>query len=404
MPKTRQAVEQAAQLKIYTPQLDKIEARLLEWTEQERYQALVIKAMRHGVPIFEGCYGTSTHEYGVQMDTIFPVASNTKPIIAALLFILLEDGRLELNDPIKKFIPEYDGGGKENIRIWHFLTHTSGIIDDQFYKTVDEYVKQELKIEHPGEDAEEKDWDEYNNKIKKALELPEDTDSRKVWNIISYKGGKVQHEPRKVMSYCNHGYQVLKEVVCAASGESIDNYAQRVLFGPLGMCDTHWVLPEHKWGRTLGRNEKCTGYGWINSEGNYTSESGSGGLKTTANDMARFCEMILGGGKYNDKRVLSPAGVREMTDNYNNYLPGESDSWSLGWNYRGRKVDNEGVLRSPRAIEHGGWAGHRIMVDPERKISVILYFGEYDPAQNIKAAGMYDEFGRINNMIIAACE
>ena len=399
MPKTKQAVEQAAKLKLYLPQLDKLEARLNEWTAEERFQAMVVKATRYGVPVFEGCYGTSTHEYGVKLDTIFPVASNTKPIIAALIMILLEDGRLELNDPVKKFMPEYVGGGKEKILIWHFLTHTSGIADDEFYKSVSEYVKEELKIERPGDDSKDEDWREYNEKIKKALELADDFDDRKLWHILNCRGGKVQHEPRRVMSYCNHGYQILKDVICAITGESIDSYARRVLFEPLGMIDSHWVLPEEKWERTLGRNERCTGYGWINSEGNYKSESGSGGLKTTANDMARFCEMILGGGKYNSKRILSPASIHEMTSNYNAYLTNEWDPWGLGWNYRHKKVDNEGSLRSERALDHGGWAGHKVMLDPKYGISVIIYFGEYD-----QGAGIYGDFGMINNMIIAALE
>jgi len=402
MPKTLRAVEQAARLKLYLPQLDKVEERLLEWTKKDRFQALVIKATRYGIPIFEGCYGTSTHEYGVKMDTIFPVASNTKPVIATLILILMEDGLLELSDPVKKFIPEYDGGGKENIEIWHFLTHTSGIIDDEFYKGVEERLKEELKIERPGDNATEEDWVSFNDKVKKAMGLPDDFDNNKIWNTIHLRFSKVQHEPRTVMSYCNHGYQMLKDVICAITGESIDSYAQRVLFGPLGMVDTHWVLPEEKWGRTLGRNDRCTSYQWLNDKGSYRNESGSGGLKTTANDMARFLEMILGQGKYNGQRILSPASIREMSTNYNEQLTGKWDAWGLGWNYRGNKVDREGRLRSSRALEHGGWAGHKIMVDPEYGVSLIIYFGEYEWDKGGQET--YADFGRINNMVMAACE
>lgn len=395
MPKTNQAAEQAARLKLYVPQLDRLEERLLEWTAQDKFQALVVKATRYGVPIFEGAYGTSTNESGVHMDTIFPVASNTKPIIATLIMILLEEGRLELENPIKKFLPEYDGGGRENIQLWHFLTHTSGIVDDELEKSIDDYVKNELKVEYPGDNASDEDWSQYNANIKKALELPEDYDSNNLWDTLSLRV-ELKNKPRTIMSYCNHGYQKLKDVICAVTGESIDSYAQRVLFNPLGMADSHWILPKEKWGRVLGRNERCTGYGWINSEENYRRESGAGGLKTTVNDMSRFCEMILGQGRYNGQRILSPASVREMTKNYNTALSNPWDAWGLGWNYRGIKVDDAGVLRSEHAVEHGGWAGHKFLVDPERGLSVITYMGEYD--------GGFGDWGRINNMVIAALE
>ena len=341
MPKTQQAVERAAELKIYLPQLDKLEEKLINWTEQERYQALVIRVNRYGTPIFEGCYGTSTNNSGVRTDTIFPVFSNSKIIIATLIMILLEDGCLKLEEPVFRFLPEFTGGGKENINIWHLLTHTSGLSGE----------------------------------------------------------GEVEHPPRKVMMYNNYGYQTLKDIICAITGESIDAYAQRVLFGPLGMIDSHWILPKEKWGRVLGRNERCMGYGWINSEECYTSESGAGGLKTTVNDMISFCEMIRNKGRYNGHRVLSPASVFEMTKNHNPEFTNPFDSWGLGWNYRSTKVDNAGDLRSASSIEHGGWAGHRFLVDPEYGLTVVKYSGSYGEHD-----GELSIWGRISNMIIAACE
>ena len=398
MPKTQQAIEQAAQLKLYLPQLDKLEERLNEFIEQDRCQAIVIKAMRYGVPIFEGCYGTSTNEYGVRLDTIFSVASNTKPVIATLLMILLDEGLIELETKVSKILPEYTGNGREEIRIWHFLTHTSGVIDEEVGKFVHEYIKNELKIERPDEEnSTDKDWDQYDKKVNQALNLPDDSD---YWDILSMRY-ELKNPPRKVMSYCSHGYGKLKDIICKVTGESIDSYAKRVLFDPLEMVDSHWRLPKEKWHRTLGKNEKCTGYGWVNSEGNYNSESGGGGLKTTANDMSNFAQMILNNGRFNGKRILSPASIKEMSSNYNITLPNEWDSWGLGWNYRGKKVDDAGVLRSERAIEHGGWAGHKILIDPEYQLSVILYAGEYPEPNDM---GSHGNWGKINNMVIAACE
>ena len=394
MPKTKQAVEQAARLKLYLPQLDRLEERLIEWTEQDKFQSLIIKSMRYGVPIFEGGYGASTNDSGVKTDTICPVFSSTKPVIATLIFILLEQGRLELGDNVSKFLPEYTGGGREKTTLVHLLTHTHGV-DEAFNKSVENYIKDELKIEHPGENSTREDRKQYYVKIKQALELPEDYENQKVWETVSIRVDLI-NQPGKAMAYSNYGYDRLRDIICAVTGESIDSFAQRVLFEPLEMADSHWTLPKEKYGRVLGRNERCTGYGFINSENCYNNQGGGNGLKTTVDDMSRFCEMILGDGKYNNYRIISPASIKQMASNYNSSLPNAWDSWGLGWNYRGTKVDDSGVLRSADSIDHGGWAGHRILVDAKFGLSVIAFYGQYE--------GYPDDFGRISNMIIAACE
>ena len=392
MPKTKQAVEQAAKLKLYLPQLDALEERLLEWIEQDRYQACMIKVMRHGMPIFEGAYGTSTNESGVGLDTISPIFSSTKPVVATLIFILLEQGRLELEDKACKFLPEYTGGGRENTNLVHLLTHTHGY-DGDLDKAVDNYIKEELKIELPQDGWKDEDWQKYNSELKKALELPEDGS---IWHAVRKRVDLV-NQPGKVMSYGNYGYDILRDIICAVTGGSIDEFAQRVLFGPLLMLDSHWTLPKEKYGRVLGRGERCVGHGWINSENCYNNQGGGTGLKTTVNDMSRFCEMILGNGKYNNRRIISPASIKQMNSNYNSSLPNPWDSWSLGWNYRGTKVDDGGVLRSSDSIEHGGWAGYKLLVDREHGLSAVCSIGQYDDDS-------FPGWGRIHNMIIAAFE
>jgi len=147
----------------------------------------------------------------------------------------------------------------------------------------------------------------------------------------------------------------------------------------------------------IQRGERCTGYDWINSERCFINEGGGNGLKTTVNDMTIFCEMILEKGRFNGKRILSPASVKQMNSNYNSSLPNPWDSWGLGWNYRGTKVDDAGVLRSAGTVEHGGWAGHKVLVEPEQGLTIVVFTGEY-------RENGFGDWGRINNMIIAACE
>lgn len=397
MSKTIQAVKMADTLKLHIPQLDRMEETLLDWTKRdEMFQALVIKATLGGIPIFEGVYGTNTKEGGVRIDTIFPVASNTKPIIAALLMILEEEGKLDLSEPVCRFLPEYVTNGRKIIQLWHFLTHTSGINDEELNCGSHTYIKERFGLEKPGDNPTEEEWNQYWSRVKQELELPADCEWNKMRDTLSLCV-ELKHKPRELMLYCNHGYQKLKDVICRITGENIDTAAQRMLFEPLGMKDSYWVVPKEKWSRILGRNERCMGYPWINTEDNYTNESGSGGLKTTVGDMARFCEMILGEGRYNNHRILSPASIRAMTSNYNAALQNSWASWGLGWNYCGVKVDDTGMLCSKRALDHGGWAGHKILVDPEYGLSVICYSAVYNTS-----TAQY--FTRINNMIIAAID
>jgi CubicO group peptidase (beta-lactamase class C family) len=270
-------------------------------------------------------------------------------------------------------------------------------VDDEFRKAVDKYIQDELKLEGPKDDWKHEDWQEYKTKIAKALDLPEDFDEEKVWYNLNLRVDLV-NQPGKVMAYSNYGYDRLRDIICAITGESIDSYARRVLLDPLGMIDSHWILPKEKYGRVLGRGERCTGHGWINSENCYNNEGGGNGLKTTVNDLTNFSEMILANGRYKGQRILSPASIREMTANYNKSLANAWDSWSLGWNYRGIKVDDAGVLRSAGCVEHGGWAGHKILADREYGLAIVCFTGEYEGGK------VFPGFGRINNMIIAACE
>lgn len=409
MPITKQALENAATLGLRPERFQILEDMLHRYIEQDRIQALVVKATRHGFPIFEGTYGRNTKEYGVRMDTIFPVASNTKPIIATLLLILQEDGLLDLTEPVWHYLPEFHVGGRENICLWHFLTHTSGLRDEEIWPAMGEYAEKEMGLTPPPDDetTTHEEWVAFAKKVCAHLGIeydPEERDRlRDPEYIISLKL-PVNNAPRSHMTYCNYGYQRLKDVIDVVTGESIDDFAQRRLFHPLGMLDTYWRVPREKWPRILGRSDRCTGVPWINSENNYLNESGSGGLKTTVEDITRFMRMILGGGILDGVRILSKASVREMLTNQNNGVPSNGDvhysSWGLGWNIRGEKKDDVGNLRSPACLDHGGWAGAKIVCDPETGLTLAIYAGEYEYLAENKE--FFNYLGPITNVIYSA--
>ena len=408
MPITDHAVQHAAMLGIRTQRLAFLEGLIQKFMERDERQAIVIKITRRGAVIFEGCYGENTKAYGVRPDTIFPVASITKPVVAALLLLLQEDGAVDICEPVCNYLPEFTGGGREKICIWHFLTHTSGINEAEMYPAIDKYVKEELGLTAPGDESTHEEWVAFDRLLREKMGLnPDAVNDRKndAHYAISLKL-PLNRPPRAQMSYCSYGFQRLKEIIDVVTGEQIDVFAQRKLFDPLGMKDTYWNVPESKWERILGRKETCMGAPWINTEHNYRNESGGGGLKTTAEDITNFCRMIINGGVFNGERILSRRSIAEMTKNHNAGIPlaDELDvsfgAWGLGLNIRAGKKDDSGILRSPNCLDHGGWAGTKIMLDPDEDITVALFTAEYK--ESVKPN--FNVYGRILNVLYAALE
>lgn len=385
MPITKEARANAAALKLIPERLDYLDAYLDAFVREGHRQAIVVKVNRYGQPIFEGAYGQNTKDYGMKMDLIFPVASITKPIVSTLLMILQEQGKLNVSEPIWRYLPEFTGGGRESICVWHLLTHSSGLKDEEVWGGADAYIEETYGLKRPEDGSPDEAWDAFHKAVREKMGLrPESEDSGRLNDphyLISLKL-PLPHKPRSHMTYCNYGYQVCKWIVEAVSGEPADQFAQRVLFHPLGMVDTYWRVPKEKWPRILGRVESARGVPWINSEDNYLNESGSGGLKTTAGDITRFLQMMLGGGTLDGVRVLSKYSTTRMVQNYNADVPGgegpDWNAWGLGFNVRCGKMDDSGVLRPATAFDHGGWAGTKILADPESGLAIALFTAEYE--------------------------
>jgi CubicO group peptidase (beta-lactamase class C family) len=149
------------------------------------------------------------------------------------------------------------------------------------------------------------------------------------------------------------------------------------------MDDTHWFLPEEKRGRFATCDPSFKGGEWINGTGMMTSDSASGGLKSTMDDMARFGRMYLNMGTLDGVRVISPATVRLLTRNHNAGLQDTfwlgrylGASWGLGWDVKENKIDDLGMLHSPRSYNHGGYGGARLLVDPDYDLVMSIYMRE----------------------------
>ncbi len=376
MPITNIARSNADKLNLRVDRLEYLDGMLTKWVSEDTRPTIVTKVMRYGELIFEGVYGTSFSDVKLDYDTIFPVMSLTKPITAILLHILQEDGLVDLVDPVRYYLPDFTHGGRDKICLWHLLTHTSGLPEgEQLDAFVKDYIEKQLGIHCVDRSISRDEWRAALMKAHEKLGLEkcgEDEMPHAAYDYIA-ELAPVSFEPQKVMSYLNWGYDIAKRVIDKITGQAIDEFANQVLFAPLGMTDTHWKLPKEKWRRVIGRSERVLGYPWANSESCYLSETGSNGLKSTVNDYLKIMEMMRCYGQLGDVRVLSPASVRSMIKNHNTDGFSEYDSWGLGWSVKGNKKDDNGTLCSPNTIDHGGWAGTKILTDYDNGISYAFF-------------------------------
>lgn len=393
-------------LGIVPERLEVLDKLLQEYIDNGQRQAIVFKATKDNVTIFEGTYGTNTKPGGVRMDTIFSLMSITKPVVAALILCLQEDGIVDITEPVCKYLPEFKGDGKEDICLWHFMTHSSGINEEDLYEGISKYVEENYGIKIYEDGLSDEDYKRRENDVLSNLGVKDDDKGRmrNLEYLISLKL-KPKYKPGIDMSYLSYGYQGLADVIVEVTGKTIDEYAKEKIFGPLGMKDTVWKLPKDKYDSVIGRIDTAVSAKGFNSERNYLSESGGGGLMSTVEDMTIFMQMILGGGTYKGIKIMSPASIELMRTNHNQGVLSngseEYASWSMGWNVKGNKKDGDGILRSPNSIDHTGYAGTKILIDPDRNLTMASF-----SVENIFY--MEPEFininGRVVNVLISALE
>ncbi|HET6891971.1 MAG TPA: serine hydrolase domain-containing protein, partial [Pyrinomonadaceae bacterium] len=254
---------------------------------------------RNGEVVWRRAYGSRAIEPAhepMTPDTIFDVASLTKVVATATsIMILVERGKVRLSEPVSNYIPELKGEGRERITIEHLLTHRSGY--------------------SPDFDLKER-WTGYDEAVKRLIREP------------------LRNPPGARFVYSDIGYIALGEVVRRVSGTTLDEFTRKNIFVPLGMRDTGFrpspkllkrIAPTEKRRGQLnylgdsGEDAGAEGEKWLRGEVHDPTSyrmmgvAGHAGLFSTADDLARYCQMILGGGQYRGVRILSPLTVAEMT-------------------------------------------------------------------------------------------
>ncbi len=315
----------------------------------------------------------------MKRDEIFRIASQTKAITSTAVMMLYEEGKFLLDDPISDYIPEFKNPqvidkfneadttyttvpAKREITIRDLLTHTSGIdyaiIGSKMMSAI--YAKADIPS---GLDAGNKI---LGTEIKKLAKMP----------LAFQPGEKWQY---------GLNTDVLGYLVEVVSGMSLNDFFRKRIFEPLGMKDTYFYLPSEKHNRLatlysedslnhlIKSPEKKFGIraDYPNLDGTYYS--GGAGLSSTAYDYAIFLQMMLNGGVYNGKRILSRNSVRMMTMNQIGDIPfGDSgDKFGLGFGI----TTERGSAKLPvqqGAFEWGGYFSTTYWADPKEKIIGLI--------------------------------
>lgn len=293
-------------------------------------------------------------------DTLFWIASMTKPITAAAVLMLQDQGKLSVEDRVDKYLPEFKNQwmteiqtGSSNmclvrppraITIRDLLTHTSGLDEMPPPRT--------------------------------ACALAE--------LVVGNSQRPLRFAPGSRWSYSNPGINTLGRIVEVVSGEEFADFLDRRVFNAVGMRDTTF-WPTAAQARRLAKSYQPTSDGKGLQETNiwFIKDSVTdrtrtprpdGGLFSTARDYFRFCQMMLNGGMWNGKRILSEEAVREMTRTQTGDLKvGFTEGMSFGFGV-GVVKQPTGVtaMMSPGTFGHGGAYGTQAWVDPKQELIVIL--------------------------------
>ena len=285
---------------------------------------------RNGVD-FVGAYGYRSlipQREIMTRDTVFDIASLTKVVATTpAVMILVERGKMTLSDKAQKFIPEFDGNGKENITIRQLLTHTSGLRPDISTRPV---------------------WSGSDTAIKMA------------------SVEKTYTKPGTAFCYSDINFFLLSEVVQRVTGQRFEEFVQKEIYGPLRMKDTGF-LPHPSTYARIAPTEVSGGTMLRGTVHDPTARymggvAGHAGLFSTIDDLARFCRMLLNEGEIEGIRLLTPESIRLMTSVQSPDMVKERRG--LGWDIDSGYSRPRRKLFPIGSYGHTGFTGTSLWIDP----------------------------------------
>ncbi len=372
--------------------LERISKTVQKDIDDKRISGAVTLVMRHGQVAWFKAQGMQDREAGKPMrpDTIFRICSMSKPLATAAVMILYEEGYFLLEDPVSKYLPEFKNpkvlvkpanGGEpytipatNEITIRDLLRHTSGLTYNWNGDLGPMY--KEANVAHgllPYDGT-------IGDSVQRLAKLP----------LLFNPGERWEY---------SLSVDVLGRLVEVVSGKPFDEFLRTRLFEPLGMKDTYFFPPDNKIDRLATAYTYYPDKGLNRfpdtpiTEGSFTYSadypyrgqkklfSGGAGLNSTAADYARFCQMMLQGGKLGNTRILSRKSVELMThDQLGKIAPDQA--FGLGFGIEGVKAPMP-ELGTPGAYNWGGFFYTAFSVDPKEEM-IVIFMGQLHPTGGLE--------------------
>ncbi len=351
----------SAQTGLDSARLSRIPVRMKEFVDAGTMAGSVTLVARHGkvAALHATGYTDIETKQPIKTDAIFQLHSMTKPIVAMAAMMLAEEGKLALNDPVEKHLPEFRGQrllvgdtlkkAARRITVRDLMMHTSG-----------------LPLNPPAGIGE------LHGALHKTL--------AEVVLVISQV--PLEFEPGTKWQYSNTGIASLARIVEVLGGMPFEQFLEKRIFAPLGMKDTFIYPPKEKWGRMPtayilkdGKPLKYTsdplGEGAMKFRDGAKYPLPEGGLYSTASDLFLLYQMLLNGGQLNGTRILSKHSIETMTQVGTGelYTNGPGMGYGLAW-----AVAKDGAA-APLSIGtygHGGRYGTYCFIDPKKSLIGIF--------------------------------
>jgi serine-type D-Ala-D-Ala carboxypeptidase len=335
--------------------LSRIDKSAQKAIDENKIPGVAVLVARKGKIVYKKAFGYASIEPEKKLltdDMIFDLASVSKPVgTATAVMMLVEEGKLRLTDEVRKYVPGFapfinKDGEKEHAKIYHLLTHTSGLPPYTNADTV------------------------------KALYGAAAGDS--LLNHIA--GLKKNNPPGAKFDYSCLGYITLANIVKIISGKPLNEFAKENIFGPLKLKNIGYV-PDAEMIKKCVPTERTEGVILCGVVHDPLARlqigiSGNAGLFSNLEDLAVMVQMILNGGEYNGVRILSPLTVKLMTTVYE---PVQKSGRGLGWDIASDYMGQRGDIFPLGSFGHTGFTGTSIIVDPVSQTQLIILSSRVHP-------------------------
>jgi CubicO group peptidase (beta-lactamase class C family) len=327
--------------------LQSVDALIEDAIADKKLPGAVLLVGKGDAIVYRKAYGNRAVEPSIEPmteDTIFDLASMSKSVgTATSVMILVERGKIDVHAPVAKYLPAFGSKGKDKVTVEQLLLHRGGLVADNNLK---DYT------------------DDPAESMAKILDLP------------------LKYEPGTDFIYSDMCYATLGELVRVVSGKPLNVFAQEEIFTPLGMKDTTY-LPPKSWTSRIAPTEKSGGTFLRGTVHDPRAQklggfAGHAGVFSTADDVSRYCRMLLHKGQLDGKRILKAATVEEMTTS--RCMEGGKNCRTYGFDVNTGYSSCRGErFAVGTTFGHTGFTGTMFWVDPPNDCYFVLLANSVHP-------------------------